>query len=158
MAIKTVDIGNVNWAEVMKQMPVATETANGLMSSSFMGTGPKSFIAVPKHLYKIGDVTTEWNISSVFLYLSTNSNSTIIYGAMTTKGGGVLEEHFQYQMILGPLPILNIYRKGTIYYLYNHTDATYPKGFVYSDKRITDMGKYETLDSTYEEVAITEIV
>ena len=34
MAIKTVDIGNVNWAEVMPKMPVATETSNGLLSAN----------------------------------------------------------------------------------------------------------------------------
>ena len=33
MAIKTVDIGNVNWTEVMPKMPVATNTRAGLLSA-----------------------------------------------------------------------------------------------------------------------------
>ena len=157
MAIKTVDIADAGVVEsIRSKMAVVTETANGLMESSFKKTGPKGFAFSSNNLYCIGDVTKAWDQNATFLWLSNHSNSSTIY-LMFTRGETTININCYFRKHFGSITPFKIYKKGNEFYIWNSSKSDSYSGFVYAVKGFTYMGKYETLDSTYEEMPMTEI-
>lgn len=157
MAIKTVDIADAGVIESIRSgMPVATETANGLMSSSFMGTGPKGVAFSSNNLYRIGDVTKAWDQNATFLWLSNHSNSSTIY-LMFTRGETSTNINCYFRKHFGSKTPFKIYKKGNEFYIWNSSKSDSYSGFVYAIKGFTYIDKVTEIDSTYEEVSMTEI-
>ena len=157
MAIKTVDIADAGVVEsIRSNMAAVTETANGLMEMSFKKTGPKPVSISLTGLYQIADTSVNWYQNASVFVLMNHSHACTLY-LMFTRTETTIKKQCFYKINYGTKIFFKVYEKEGKYYLWNSSQSDTYNGFAYVVNGMTYMGKYETLDSTYEEVAMTEI-
>lgn len=158
MAIKTVDIADAGVVErIRSNMAVVTDSAKGLFPSNDYNVGPRRYNLLPKNLIEIGDTTGIWN-RNFFWCIATLFRSAIEVFFCSTRNSEANTYGYAVKRVIAyEKDFLKIYKNGDKIYLYNTSITDTANLIFFSLKGIKLVGEYETLDSTYEEVAMTEI-